>query len=410
MEPRACLVDALALTITLVIVGRIALAWLPPGAVGSHRPGELPTTLAVSALLAGGIGGSLGRWAGLLGWTDWVLGAGLAAAVALVARWATLPGAMVPRHAPPAERADRWTRLVLLAVAVASLARTLDSGARAAAALEAGSDAARQAAWSAIYAGLAFLAAAIALLHGARTARRAPLERGLIALAFVVTAPVLARAPELAHGRAAFVLGLACAIGWWRRADRRALALAALLFGSCAASSATVGLALAGAIALVAATARSARGSALRWAAASALVLGLPALFAAPDEAPAPTLDPGGLPALPTLGLLSALSTLALALALSGRLNRGDARPTAADVDEPYRSAFGVGLAVTLGAAALTAAAALGWTHGADRPPWEVTLHLLAPAAWLAVGLACARAERPFGRAGAAVPTPASER
>lgn len=208
-------VDGPALLVACALVGRVLLSLLPPGLPGRHAPADLPATWAASHLLGGF---ALSLEAAVLAllraqvslplfFAPWLLLA--------LARWATLPGAMVPRHALPREPLAPLP-LALFAIAPGLVvAATLDVG---------------RPAWSAADA-LALLALAS---HGLAAARRAPIPRAVTVL--VLSATVAASihwsiAPSfpllLAVGG-----GAALGVPWLRRADRRAGALSVLAFSS----------------------------------------------------------------------------------------------------------------------------------------------------------------------------------
>lgn len=401
------ILGAIPFVLLVALGGRVLLSWLPPGSpgtplspgcIGAHRRGELATTFAVSWALAVGIIGVATRWAQLVGHEDWTGFLAIAAALALVARWLTLPAPMVPRHEPRAEHAGPPTWLVLFAI-VATIVWKIAGDPLLGLLEQAGpmeldeqglEDA--QAVYEAwIVKALSFAIGSIAVAHGLRVARRAPLERSLVVLAAAVVTPLVdSPSMDFNHARAAFVLGLACAIAWWRRADRRALAVAALLFGTCALSRQTIALTLAGGIALVAGTAPASRRRAASWCLACTAVLG----GHVPLSPPRAGYALGGVD-LQGVTLTAIAVATAVVTGLVGRIGRSSAPRTAAGIDEPHRSVRGVGLALLCGALGLLATAELGGPTLADRPSWRLVPAALGPSAWLLFGLVLTRAERP---------------
>ena len=77
-----------------LVTGRVVLSFFPPGDVGSHAPRDLTVTVATSLSV-----GFVLSW--LLPEDElrpyWLV------PLLAIARWLTLPGAMVPRHPPPRE-------------------------------------------------------------------------------------------------------------------------------------------------------------------------------------------------------------------------------------------------------------------------------------------------------------------
>lgn len=239
-------VDVPALLVACALVGRVLLSVLPPGLPGRHAPAELPATWAASHLLGAF---ALSLEASLLAllradvslplfFAPWILLA--------LARFATLPGAMVPRHPLPREPAGPLPlALFVIAVGLVVAATILAGGqgaenarrtagatrffgrlvARAPDSLDVG-------AWGAADA-LALLALAS---HALAQARRAPITRAVVVL---VLASAIAAAIHWDVARS-FALplavggGAALGIPWLRRADRRAGALSVLAFASAA--------------------------------------------------------------------------------------------------------------------------------------------------------------------------------
>jgi hypothetical protein len=316
VDPLAPMSSLLGVAL-IALAGRGPLAWLPPGAPGSHRPRELAPTWAASYLLGCGLLG-LGACAGTLlgdplaGWCapEGALGLGLAVGIA---RLALLPGALVPRHALSRERAGPWTvALLLLALGLAGFAgltadldpnvgrwpmkaqallqhdgaRELDPSARGGLAsppLVTASVAATAGPAGAVSSTaaraqvLACLGAALVLCWQALgTLRRGPLGG---AAAVVLLAAALAPAATVEDGdlmaAACVALSAAGSLAWTRRADGRGLALACLgagLLPLIQAGGWIVGGALL--LATLAASARPSLSRALRWSLGAALVAG----------------------------------------------------------------------------------------------------------------------------------------
>jgi hypothetical protein len=265
----------LALSVVVFGIGRLFLADLPPGPTGAHDARGLGETWAASLAL-----GWLGFTAGLVPmarlrvalaeagsptarWLPYALAAALLALLAL-ARWLTLPGAMVPRHAverPGASAAHRIALVVVLAWLGHALATR------------------------AFVPALAWVALAVLLERALATARRAAGGRAL----FLCFAATLASPGGGGQGNTYGLvdeLGVAVALGagaaylvpWLRRADRRACALAAL-FLAAPLLRGWDPLALAGPVVLVAASHRAQRRFALAAAAAACVAFALLGLW-----------------------------------------------------------------------------------------------------------------------------------
>lgn len=220
----------LALSLGVALIGRLLLSFLPPGPTGAHGARGIAETWAVSLAL-----GWLGLFVTALpqmrvwvwiaerkeGPNAWLqalqiaVPAGLLAGLAL-ARWLTLPGAMVPRH--QVERSSprsAWLVLpVLLWLAFAACTQ-------------------------AFVPALAWLALGVLLERALARARRAPAGRALFLLGFVLLGNPAAKHMAETYGLLD-ELGLAVALGcgaaylvpWLRRADRRAGVLAGLFFAA----------------------------------------------------------------------------------------------------------------------------------------------------------------------------------
>ncbi|HTF88901.1 MAG TPA: hypothetical protein VK843_10865 [Planctomycetota bacterium] len=295
-------------------IGRVVLSWLPPGEVGSHRLRDVPTTWAASYLLGASflaVGASVSALARVPVSCAWIAGAALLLGLA---RWLTLPAALVPRHEVLREVPTRAARALLwIAVAIgvwAALGATINAGSglwsvRAQAWLSQG--------WLIGFDGPAtargalelapldcgaiacvswpggivnevstrahllacFLSAVLLIERAMELTRRAPLGRRLLLVLFAVALSVAFRADDgdlaLAGLCALALLGLA---SWTRRADARGLALACIAWGSL--SLLRPGgwvLAIAGLGATVGSSARPSRGRAALWAFASAMLL-----------------------------------------------------------------------------------------------------------------------------------------
>jgi len=369
----------LALT---ALVGRVLLSLLPAGEPGRHGPSELLATWAASHLLGVAAIALQLELLALLQveagfatlFLPWLLPA--------VLRVATLPGAMVPRHAARHEDAGRGAQLLRLATALV-VAWTFAS---------AGS--AREPFGALV--GPASYAAMLALLaHALRATRRAPFGRALFVLALAATpplseaargSPTLAGAALLAGGGASF------AAIWLRRVDRRARAIAVLALAALATFEPSLLFAsLAGLVALVLATPRpiarsTAAWSGLAWAlAASPTLLGGAALDGAPGLR-APRL-------VPWTSVHSWVLVLVAGVALKA-ITRDGAR---GEIDPPGRE-----LAFALCFFALAALAVdlvvVPSATGATAPTAAARAALLVPLLALSAGMLCVPAERPDGR------------
>lgn len=363
----------LCLGLGVAALGRLALSYLPPGEPGLHGPGDLASTLAVSAVLGGVVLG--------LGYVPLValrLSAGaalgvvyalpvLALVVAAGLRWLTLPGAMVPRHRPAASPPGTLERALLAGLALwfgyAFLTR-------------------------------AFVAALVWLVIGVLVARallqaRRPLWGALgIAAAIALLgnpgggsqSDLFGLCDELGVA-AGLSLGAAGLVSWVRRADRRALALSAIGFAlpllRCNDPLGPLGLA-----ALLAASRRSQRRRAAPWVVGSALLFSLPHLIYGPLALPG-SFDPLELGRLAlrwsSFGLAWPLAALGLLLGIR-RLRRAGLPWRPGSIEEPRRE-----LAALLG---LLVATPVAWTLG--RGPWDAAdaLVILLPLAMGVAGLA----------------------
>ena len=379
-------------------VGRLVLSLLPPGAAGSHDLAALPTTWAASHLcglaalcLHGALLAAIGSpsvWTLVVPW------------LALAAlRFATLPGAMVPRHGVLEERPEGRDRIVGRAALGATAAcgaalLLLDPAARGAAApgvAEAlGRAVARLGAppesalpllvpctWFALW---------VLLDDGLRVARRAPSARRLVVL---FTALVTLQLPTSILSIAFLGAGASFLIGWLRRADRRAACLSAASFAACAASGQTL-LGVAGALTLVVTGKRPQRAWAAGAAAAALLLVAWPAheLFARGAQTAPVGSAPGSVWLVVWLALLAALVTTRIAW--ERRARTADVAHEPDSVSSPFDEVRGLLSLLLLGTLACGPwSGAWGW--GA------LPAHLF-PVAVLLGGLVGARAERPDGR------------
>jgi hypothetical protein len=209
------------------LLGRALLSFLPPGSPGSHALRDLPATWAASHLLGSTV------WLALFVWMPWfhtehavVAGFGLAAALALV-RAATLPAALVPRHEPPFDRGEAVAN-VLRPAAFVLVSSTCYAA-------FVGSSHHGDAFTGIVYADA--LAAMALLAYGLTQARALPWMRATAMLVFAVA--IALRGIQEMRGLGlvsalSFAAGAAFTIPWLRRADKRALFLAAIAFASAA--------------------------------------------------------------------------------------------------------------------------------------------------------------------------------
>lgn len=193
------------------IVGRVFLAWLPPGLPGRHAPRDLPATWAASHLVGLTWFLALREFELHAAWPYVAFGV---PAVALIARLVTSPAGLVPRHDPVTSAA--WPALlsaltVLVGIGAPLVARPGSSANPIAIANT--------------------TAALVLLLHGLQLAR-SPVR---VRVAFcMVVAPFLVLTNDLGDVWTGELLVLPAAavaagtVGWLRRADERALALTAV--------------------------------------------------------------------------------------------------------------------------------------------------------------------------------------
>jgi len=230
----------------VALVGRVALSLFPPGAPGGHAPRHLVTTWAASHLCGAIALTAEERVLELVG-ADPAVSAWLLVApwiLVLAVRRLLSPSAMLPRQELRHERPGKTAAIVLGALFLACLAPwthtadfglpTIELGLERCVALFAGAGSAaegQRAAHAAAYLYPASFAALIVLLaHGLERSRRAPLGRRVVLVVFVLT-PIVQRLAAVRTPAVPVALcvgaGAAFAIGWLRRADRRAAALSA---------------------------------------------------------------------------------------------------------------------------------------------------------------------------------------
>ncbi len=296
----------------LSVVGRCLLSWFPPGDLGSHRPSEWCATWAASYLLgtiAAAVAVALGSLLGFEFSCGWILAAGASAGIA---RWLTLPAALVPRHevaveAPRAAARLAWVLAALIAIlavwradistftdrwatdAQALLSRGfsagLDGGSAgpiasppidsAAVAFAAFARGAVSALAARAHAFCCMIATLILAERAMGVARRAPTARRFLIVVLAIALSVVVSAEDSDLTLASlFALGLWGLISWTRRADRRAMTLACAAFGAMSLAGASGWLiGPAGLLALVATSARPCRKSALQAAGGGAALL-----------------------------------------------------------------------------------------------------------------------------------------
>lgn len=243
-------VEAAAFVLAVVpIVGRIFLAWLPPGLPGRHAPRDLPATWAASTLVGLTWFGWIASVVPGAAWPYFALGVPV---VALVAGLTTSPAGLVPRHEPVAESAS-WLTSTCIALAATACAVIGALGEE----------------WgSGILTGVSSLAAATLANEALATARVRPWARATVLSLLAVAIGALA-APEDDAGPLALIgaCGLAAgAVAWIRRGDRRQLAIASVAVAYLAHHGPSgIPLALGGGTCLVIGSAKPSRLRALSW-------------------------------------------------------------------------------------------------------------------------------------------------
>lgn len=237
-----------------LLLGRMLLAFLPPGEPGGHTLRKLPVTLAASLLLGSGLLLALSFVSDQL----WTLAAVVGAAGWLV-RYATSPAGIVPRHELKHERGSWLSRLLFLGALVPAFLHWPPAAVDP-------QDATEILSLELLHR-LALVVLVVSVEHGLATARRAPLGRSVFVLVLSLylfrenANP--ASMSELVEriSAACFGSGAAFALAWLRRADRRSAALAIACFVLARPWDALDGVILAGAalLALVLCTAGPAR-------------------------------------------------------------------------------------------------------------------------------------------------------
>lgn len=278
-------------TVILTLGGRSILAWLPAGSPGGHAWRDVLVTAAAS-LLAGLASWSVFTFSGVTSpwaFVGWIVATALLGAV----RLALAPAPMVPRHEPPLARTSWIARGLIAAAGAVIVTRPAFLAGDA-------------------ITGAAALAVLALVIHALDVARCGSWVRGSGALLFALVLTTLQVETMSCWSAFYFCAGAACTIPWFRRADQRALALAAIFFASAMPFEAGAWiLSVSGIAWLVIGTPRPSRRR--------ALVVGLAALAVAfvvaylqPDHE---LLPPGGSFGMPTLALV----VLMFALVAAGR-------------------------------------------------------------------------------------------
>ena len=362
-----------------LLLGRILLSFLPPGEPGGHALRKLPATLAASLLLGAG------ALLGLSFVSDEPSTALALAAAGLLLRWVLSPGGIVPRHELPREPWGVLARLVYLAALVPAFL-----------------------AWPRpdevpeepidlclieLLHRVSLVLVVVVVEHGLATARRAPLGRALFALALSAFLfrenPIAGSGGEIFDriGAACFGAGAAFALGWLRRADRRAalLAIACFVVGRPWDAYDGVVMVAAALLALVLCTPQASRAWIAKACAAGLVLCIAPALWSMHWIGPAPFR--GSLSGLLRLALVvSVLATAAwIARAIAARR-----QPEAAESREAR--ARGDLLLLSL----LLLGTAISWVlPGAiGGPGASAGMQLVAPVAFLLAGCVSIRPER----------------
>lgn len=381
--------QALLLLLAIAFVGRVVLALLPVGALGSHGARELLATWAVSHLLglatftfamraADGLGLEL-AWGSarpfLLAW-----------AVVAGARMLFLPGALVPRHPPRTERAHGVVFVVLAAAVALVGAAGCGEQERIESPVSAGFIVCS---WEGpppdglpallgleqpglglpLLPTTSILALIVLVAHGLAVARRAPLARALVIL-WLAWLVFLVRGLVRAGNEAELLLavggGAASSVAWFRRGDRRGLAIAALALGSVAFFAPSAwGVALACLSVIVLASPRTAWRIAGTWCAVGT-VLALVGACWRTEPLSTPTTE------VPHASLLVAFLVPALALAASAHALRGlvlrkpDPRER---IDGTTREAAAIGAMLLVGSLLALTLDAHAWTVFAEGMP-----------------------------------------
>jgi len=359
------------------IAGRVALSFLPPGRVGSHRGRDAATTLATSLVLG------LPCWAwpislierqldhySPVGFAEALLATATVTAAWLVvglARWRLGPHAIVPQREIVLPR-PMWTTLPILAACTVPLWRVSVVSW-----------------WSA----LSLVLVSEFALRGFDLARRPPVATTLVVLA-IVAGLQLDPWAGLAAPAVPVAAGAAFSIEWLRRADRRALWLAAIAFALSSAWSNV--LWIAGLASLIGATHRNARGAAWRACGFATLVVVLKQLTSMNDVRMFRASGEHGaspVAALASLGPWAAIwiaCGVGVVAALAG-LNGGAMRVRSGDPPTRETRAVAVFVAAALALYAIESAIP-GREMLALRTDWSALLATLLPAGALVFGLA----------------------
>jgi hypothetical protein len=233
------LVPAVVGLISAILLGRVLLSLLPSGTPGHHSARGLAVTLSTSYLLGSIAIAAEERLLAAMGAPAHLSIIAAPWLAVAIARWITLPGAMVPRleAGDASSRAPRSVALIASGLAVLAVAMIAWShrvplfsrtSSRSGAAAQADVD---------VLAGVLSIADVLSLLaifaYGVERARMPAVQRALLtlALAFAVALPAFAEGGRPATSLAlSFGAGTAFAVSWLRRADRRALMLSLLAF------------------------------------------------------------------------------------------------------------------------------------------------------------------------------------
>ncbi len=255
-----------------LVAGRIVIAWLPPGRIGGHALREAPATAASSwliGLVTCSAIGALPEPARKVAVVVFVLLA--------IVRIGTGPAAMVPRHEPALVRESALSRAILIAawIMIGTAVRAF--------ALQADAEALGTVVFTACTAAVAILVA-----DALEVARCPAWVRAVGVLLYASTLFIQPAQPSSVPALCAtslFVAGALQAIAWFRRADRRALAMF-VVFAAGAWVVAPGGWVLMGAgmLWLLIGTPSAARTRAVMWCAAViAIVAALRSLRSAPS-------------------------------------------------------------------------------------------------------------------------------
>lgn len=253
---------SLARVLLVLLAGRLLLSFLPPGRPGGHSLHDLPATIAASTLLGMVATHAVSASLDLGNFDPGLLWPVILVVAALFARLVTLPGAMVPRHEPRFEKGNvvsRWLWIAAIVMLALRFVRGEDfiDGERFAAGL----------------------VACLLIDHGLEAARCTPVMRSGASALFAYAFLVCGGYQQEIWGTVSFVGGAAFTIGWLRRADRRARALAALGYAGAAVFLAGGwALACSGLAWLVFATPRPSRRS-TAFVAGTAILLASPAVW-----------------------------------------------------------------------------------------------------------------------------------